>query len=382
MKKKQKITYTATDEGLERAERALKRDFGAKTNFAKSSYISRSTITKFFSKKPIQFDCFEQICKELKLSNWQEIAGINPTDIVKNIKVNNAVSNSPNEGNEPVQTITRREITVEDESNNTVLAVISLQGDINSAPNQKTFEDILKNYSGKKIIIKDIKEGSIKLFVEGSSEDIKQIRSLIESKEITELSGFPIEKIEILDKWTLVKKIVNRSLKTKNLRNADLSGANLSNADLSNADLGNADLSNADLSNADLIGADLRDANLSGADLIGAHLSTDLSGANLSVANLRGANLSVANLRGANLSVANLIGANLSGANLRDANLRDANLISADLIDANLIDANLNGAEVKNAHFGYNPGISKEMRLDLIKRRAIFEGDSRTFTSV
>ena len=76
-RKKQKITYTATPEGIERAERALKRSgFGSKSNFAESVLISRSTVTKFFGQKPIQLDSFQKICQELKLSDWKEIAGI------------------------------------------------------------------------------------------------------------------------------------------------------------------------------------------------------------------------------------------------------------------------------------------------------------------
>jgi uncharacterized protein YjbI with pentapeptide repeats len=53
------------------------------------------------------------------------------------------------------------------------------------------------------------------------------------------------------------------------------------------------------------------------------------------------------------LSIAELGGANLCGANLSDADLR--------------------GATVENAHFAKNLGISKEMKLVLLRRGAIFE---------
>ena len=79
---KKKITYTATIEGLERAEKALKRlGFGSKSNFAKSILVSRTTVTKFFAGKPIQFDSFQKICQELQLSDWKDIAGIKKEDI-------------------------------------------------------------------------------------------------------------------------------------------------------------------------------------------------------------------------------------------------------------------------------------------------------------
>ncbi|HCF28561.1 MAG TPA: hypothetical protein DEV81_15475, partial [Cyanobacteria bacterium UBA11049] len=75
----------------------------------------------------------------------------------------------------------------------------------------------------------------------------------------------------------------------------------------------------------------------------------------------------------ANLSGANLLGANLRRANLLGANLRYANLSGADLRGANLIRANLSDANVKNTEFGWNDGLSEEMKLDLKQRGAIFQ---------
>ncbi|MEM8723123.1 MAG: pentapeptide repeat-containing protein [Cyanobacteria bacterium P01_G01_bin.39] len=362
-KKKQRITHNATDEGIDRANRALKRNFKSKTDFAKFSYVSRSTITKFFAQEPIQSDCFQKICEELQLSDWREIAGIKQTEKLKAREIDCPSNTNLNKGKESVQTLTRQ-ITVIDEPNNTVLAVITLQGDINSAPNKEIFETILCEYSGKIIKVIDRHKGSIKLLIEGSPEDIKWIVFLIESNEITELSGFPVEEIEIIDensdaeettksnnKWSLVKEIVSqpdkdRNLSGANLSGADLSGANLSGADLSGADLFGADLSGADLSGADLSGADLSDVNLFGAVL----RNTDLSGADLRNAYLRNIDLRNANLSGANLNSAYLPGANLSGANLNSADLSDVNLNGADLRNANLIGAYLIGAYLIGAY--------------------------------
>ncbi|MBW4476153.1 MAG: hypothetical protein KME54_04585 [Tolypothrix brevis GSE-NOS-MK-07-07A] len=73
-KKKKKVTYTASTQGIDRAENALKRlGFESKSNFAESQLLSRSTVTKFFQCQPIQLDSFKRICKALKL-NWAEIA--------------------------------------------------------------------------------------------------------------------------------------------------------------------------------------------------------------------------------------------------------------------------------------------------------------------
>ncbi len=174
------------------------------------------------------------------------------------------------------------------------------------------------------------------------------------------------------------------------LSGADLSGAYLSRADLSRADLGGAKLVYADLSGANLSRAYLSHAKLSGADLSGAKLiDADLNGAYLSGADLSGAYLSGAKLSGADLSGADLSGAYLSGAklvyadlscaylsgtNLSGAKLSGTKLIDTDLRGAKLINTDLHGAKVENARFGCDQGISSELKLELIRRGAIFEG--------
>ena len=76
IRKKKKITITASSEGVKIAENALIRlGFDSKSNFATSHYIGRSTVTKFFQCQPIQLDSFKKICQELKL-DWRQIAGL------------------------------------------------------------------------------------------------------------------------------------------------------------------------------------------------------------------------------------------------------------------------------------------------------------------
>ena len=200
-------------------------------------------------------------------------------------------------------------------------------------------------------------------------------------------------KTKLDNKWHLVWQIVNQESENLtfsgaypigiNLSGANLSGANLRDTDLRDTDLRGTDLSHADLSGAKLSGAYLISADLSGANLSGANLRrANLSGANLSLANFSGANLSLACISGTNLSGANLINANLisadlgNGANLSGANLSGANLSGANFRSFNLSDADLSGANVENARFGNNRGISKEMKVDLIRRGAIFEDNS------
>ena len=78
------------------------------------------------------------------------------------------------------------------------------------------------------------------------------------------------------------------------------------------------------------------------------------------------------------LCSASLRGANLSSANLTDADLSDADLSNADLTGAYLRGADLSNVDLKianviNATFGSNRGISESMKQDLIDRGAIFE---------
>ncbi len=230
-------------------------------------------------------------------------------------------------------------------------------------------------------------------------------------------------KTKLDRKWLLVWKIANQQVQKRRLMNADLAYTYLINADLSDANLSDANLSDANLEGANLEGANLEGANLTDANLESAELDSanlnnailtnadlnyadlshtdfkradlsnaDLSNANLSNANLNGANLESANMIRANFSDAKLQGSNLnkayfSGANLIRADLRRANLsnahldaaylISADLRHANLSNAyldgaNFKGANVENTRFANNPGISEQMKDDLICRGAIF----------
>ena len=450
-RKKKKITYVASPQGVEKAEKALKRlGFASKSSFAESIFMSRSTVTDFFMRRPIQLDSLKRICEKLTLK-WQEVVlednvhseqdiggrvselvssptpytphptpapeGLGEAEPSRQLEINESSQKEINQGVEPVQKI-YRQVTVLDQRSQVIKAEIRLEGDIESINNDLLvlLQAILREFSGDTIKITDIKEGSIRLFIEGSPEDIQRLIDKFNSGELAEVRGFPVEDVqrvsessddeshELNDKWRLVQEIVSepvdgRKLSDADLSDADLSGADLSSADLRGADLSGADLSGADLRGANLNGADLRGANLNGADLKNADLSRAyLSFTNLGDANLSGVKLSFAYLGDANLSDANLEDANLSGVKLSSANLENANLSNADLSGANLILANLSGADlsganlifarlnfadlsdvnlsdavVKKAKFGDNLGLTEEMKLDLKRRGAIFE---------
>jgi uncharacterized protein YjbI with pentapeptide repeats len=400
-RKKKKLTLIASKQGVETAERALIRlGFDSKSNFAESQRLSRSTVTNFFNQIPIQLDSFKRICDALKLK-WQQVAGITE-DSINSEQIERSVNPSPDIEKGVKLKMLVRQVSVIDQQSRTIKSVIILKGEIDSISNLRILATILRENGGDTIQIIDIQEGSIKLIIEGSQEDIERLLIQINSGELTEIDGFPVEDAQILSESSedvedaqilsesldfdkLLEK-VNRLLiqiKSEELTEIDgfpvedaqilrkssedgesskqkwrlveeivtnpISRRNLSGADLSDADLRNACLIGANLSEADLSDSDLRDANLSDTNLS----RTNLSGANLSGAKMRFADLSDADLSGADLSGADLSGADLSCTNLSGTDLSGANLSPAYLSPVYLSRTNLKSPYLKGAKLSF-----------------------------
>ncbi|MBE9236587.1 helix-turn-helix domain-containing protein [Anabaena aphanizomenioides LEGE 00250] len=195
MIKKKRITIAAAPELIKQAETALiKLGFESKSNFAESQLISRNTVTNFFQGKSIQIDSLKRICEALKL-NWQDFV---TTEQPVEISSHYCCTSKTNQEEITMQTL-NREITVMDSETKITKVVITLEGDINSVDKIEFLQAILRQYSGDTIIITDVKSGSIKLFIEGSQEDIEKLVNFIQGKILTELNGFPIQSIEMLD---------------------------------------------------------------------------------------------------------------------------------------------------------------------------------------
>ncbi len=258
--KNRKVTYAASPQGIEKAEKAWKRlGFWSKIHFVSSSLVdgnllSRSTVEKFFQGQSIQLDSFKRICEALTL-NWQEIVQVYEEEQAARLEINkpstsdNDESNSLNDKWRLVQEIVSQRVNA-------------------------------RNLSG------------------------------------ADLSDANLRGANLSD-----ADLINADLSGADLINADLSGANLRGANLIDADLIGAYLSGANLMGANLMGANLMGANLIGTGLSGVNLSdTHLSDAGLIGANLSGANLRRAYLCYANLSGADLSGADVEktqfGANL------------------------------------------------------------------
>ena len=149
----------------------------------------------------------------------------------------------------------------------------------------------LKNSS---INLVDADKGSIKLTFEVSEEELELLKTLIQSGELTKVSGRTIENIKVIDsereERELRNKLNSRNNLIKEIKSHKIEKRNLEKVNLKLSNLRGMFLEQADLRGADLRGADLSGAHLRGADLSGANLSdTDLRGADLSGANLRGA---------------------------------------------------------------------------------------------
>jgi hypothetical protein len=198
--RKRTITYRASPQGIEIAERALLRlGFASKSNFAKSNLLSRSTVTKFFLGQPIQLDPFKRICQTLKL-DWQKVVAEQQEEkLLKRLLEEKKDYTNPDNKEEAEQGQKFfRQVTVLDKESQVVKAVIRLEGDFNSINNDLsvTLQAIFREFLGDTITITDIKEGSIKLIIEGSEEDINPIVSLFKSGELPDIGGFPVEDVQ------------------------------------------------------------------------------------------------------------------------------------------------------------------------------------------
>ena len=193
MTKKKRMTITASSELIERAKQALIRlGYKSKSNFG-DKVTSRSTVTKFFNGESIAIDSFKTICESLTL-NWQDFL---TTEQPVEISSHYCCISKTNQEEVTMKTL-HRKITVMDSETKIIKVVITLEGDINSVE-KVNLQALLRENSGDTIVINDVKSGSIKLFIEGSQGDIEKLVNLIQGKILTELDGFPIQSIEILD---------------------------------------------------------------------------------------------------------------------------------------------------------------------------------------
>ena len=194
--KKKKLTIAASKKGVETAEKALIRlGFGSKSNFATSKRLSRSTVTKFFTQSPILYDSFKVICDSLQLK-WEEILETTEESINSQPIERQLNPSSDEEGVKNKMLV--RQVNIVEKISQRTKTVITLKGDIDSISNIQVIAAILKEHGGDTIQITDIQEGSIKLIIEGSQEDIERLLNKIQSGELTELDGFPVEDAQIL----------------------------------------------------------------------------------------------------------------------------------------------------------------------------------------
>ena len=237
---------------------------------------------------------------------------------------------------------------------------------------QKIQLEFLQKLKDVDINIVDVDEGSIKLVFEGSEEDIKKLQKLIESGEISEVSGKTIANLKVIDterdEEELKHKIENRTNLVQEIRIRNIEGRSLVKVNLNYSNLREIFLIKANLN-----GADLRTANLSGTNLREANLSkTNLSGADLSSSNLTGANLSSANLKNTDLS-----NAYLNDANLSEADLSGAYLLRAQVLGANFFSANLTGSCIEDWNINIDTNLENVQCDYIYLKRTYLEEEQR-----
>ncbi|MBW4603995.1 MAG: pentapeptide repeat-containing protein [Calothrix sp. FI2-JRJ7] len=414
-----------SEEGCEKAKTAIKKKGWKQQELADFAGCSRQTVVNFYNRKPIDKGYSKQICDVLELT-FEDVVEL---EVEKTATKNNIYAQQESANKTDIKLVndetggvitTLPKINGSEANKNTskqeskaviVLSGRLLLGALIELNGQKyDVEEVLKQLNkqqGFDLKSIDIQEGSIKIIVSDSPENIDRLNVLFKSRNLVEVLGIPIEKVELLNnniekiyiedkKLQLIEKIIAGEVSGDDLVGTDLSYAFLYKVDLLGINLQKANLAGADLSEAELYEANLELANLELANLVGANLQ----GANLQGANLQGANLQRANLQGANLQranlglaklilpnsetvrvqIANLKGANLQGANLQEAGLVFAKLQGANLERANLEGANLEDASVEDALFSNSSGITPEMQKDLERRGAIF-GD-KSFAKV
>lgn len=152
--KRKRLTITLSEKGKHKAELASRRmGLMTKSNLAEISFLSRSTVTKFFTSKPISLESFKRICDLLRLDPL-EVAELEDKKPFESISLSLEREKELNVSEKPI-----RQVKVIDSDTEEIKVSIKLQGDLNSVASINLITTILKEHSGNKIEIIDISEG-------------------------------------------------------------------------------------------------------------------------------------------------------------------------------------------------------------------------------
>ncbi|MEM6452173.1 MAG: pentapeptide repeat-containing protein [Cyanobacteria bacterium P01_D01_bin.105] len=265
-------TVRATIAGLNLVDAARKKKGWTKRDevWAGLATTSKSTLGRFWSGVPISTETFKQICLAVGIaeSDWEELVS---TEGLQESYGRSGKSHA-------VITLDVRLDDISPEDLHLLVTRLAKYG----------------------LSLRDVTEGSIRLLLEGSPEDIAAINAIHLSGELSAILSASVRSVQRVDLAGWIREHNGEALclRFADLGFAYLRRANLGFADLRSADLRSAILSFAILSDADLRASDLRRANLHSADLHDANLGFAI----LSFSNLRNANLRGANLRGANVT--------------------------------------------------------------------------------
>ncbi|MBD2167319.1 pentapeptide repeat-containing protein [Calothrix membranacea FACHB-236] len=355
----------ASKVGLEKAQKAFKIRGWSQEYLAGVIGRKRQTIINFFARRKVDKSVFQAICTELDLE-WGEIADLESEQL------------SRSDEDEIIQESSGTTQMLTDKKS----YAFAIAGTVSpeNISKLKAIAALLKELAqDASIKIVDIERGSIKLILEGSKEGLERLENLFRSGQLEDVLGVSVEDVEFVTSpdsnpskkrlaFTIAGDVAESEI-------AILKAALIETSDdaVEQSERQNPISRSKPISRIYPTGNYVNRSKPKGLHLMNRYLRdrnqgfSNLRRVNLEGANLKGANLEGANLRGRNLSFANLRGANLRGANLSFANLRGANLRGA-----NLRGANLRGANVSGALFGRNFGLTEDVKLDLVRRGAIF----------
>jgi transcriptional regulator with XRE-family HTH domain len=241
----------ASQEGLEKANRAFKLKGWTQEYLAGAVTSSRQTVNKFFARRAVEKYLFQAICNELGLE-WGEVAELEQeeqstrnlgmdTTQEKTSEVVQEERSATKVLNSPVPLVEKQN------ANSKEQLVITFTGDVESFLNNPEVQEALLTFMKQvskdaSVTINRIEKGSIKITLNGSPEGLKRVEEQIKSGNLTEVLGMPVEDVKLLpsgttgeeqDKICLVQEIIAQEASGQDLSNSDLNGGKSSEAAMS-----------------------------------------------------------------------------------------------------------------------------------------------------
>ncbi|MBN3882543.1 MAG: helix-turn-helix domain-containing protein [Nostoc sp.] len=239
-------SFQASKDGLQKAAKALKLKGWTQEYLAGAVGCTRQTIIKFFARRPIEKHLFQNISNKLGLE-WGEIVELESAEEQARMSLGmeterGKTSEVVQEERSATQILTSPVSLVEKQNANyKEQLVITLTGDVESLLNNPDVQAallVLMQQASKdaSLRIDRIEKGSIKITFSGSKEGFKRLNEQIESGNLTEVLGIPVEDVQLLPSSTtseeqykirLVQEIIAQGASGRDLSDSNFSGLEL-----------------------------------------------------------------------------------------------------------------------------------------------------------